>query len=234
MTVSSRSAVTVLMLAPLIAGTSSTGVALFLGLVSAIVLLVSTTVLLVLQRLIAPQSEAVDGAAKSNASLNFPLLMLVLSVTTSLLILVLQRWFYAATLITGIWLPLISANLLLVRQLMAVEGRDSVLKLTMQSLQMGAIIVLAFTGLALCRELLGHGHILGNMHLFTDAIPAHGIEVLPNWPRLKLFEMAPGALLLLAVLLALHRQWQLRHPAPPAGSGTPEPDRRVRVTGKIS
>lgn len=225
---------TLLMLSPLVAGTGSSGTALFLGLVSAGVLCVSTALLYLLQRLMAVRATGTDSAATVSTAMQLPLLMLVLSVTTSLVMLLLQRWFYEASLLTGIWLPLISANLLLVRQLLSVDSSQPIVYCLADAFKLGIVIVLALTGLALCRELLGNGLVLSNMHLFSDAMPAQGIELLPGWPRLKLFEMAPGALLLLALALAARRFWQARYPRPPADSGRPDPDRRVRVTGKIS
>ncbi|HLT63936.1 MAG TPA: Rnf-Nqr domain containing protein [Pseudohongiella sp.] len=223
-----RQSLTVLLLAPLVAASSTSGLALFLGAGSAVVLLAATALLYLLQRFVFDTQADADGSLPG-----FALLMLVLSSVTTLLILLSQRWFYEAYLLTGIWLPLISANLLVVRQLMLVDNTRPFLPTMLDALRTGIMMILALTAFALCRELLTGGRILLNMHLFTD-IPARGIEVFEGWPRLKLFEMAPGALLLLALILAGKRLWQSRHSAPPAPAGAPENSLRVRVTGKIS
>jgi Na+-translocating ferredoxin:NAD+ oxidoreductase RnfE subunit len=225
---------TLLMLAPLITLSASTGVALFSGLTTALVLLVSTALFYVVQRLVlAASQETVPAGTR------LPLVMLVLSVVTSLTVLLAQRWFYEAALLTGIWLPLISANLVVVRQLLTVDYSRPVLQTITETLKLAMLIITALTALALCRELAGNGRVLSNMHLFMDSIPAQGIDVIPGWPRLKLFEMVPGALLLLSLFLAIKRlaakrMWSSRHPQLPAVSGQPDSSLRVRVTGKIS
>lgn len=234
MTADNRQTISLLMLSPLVAGTGSSGTALFLGLGSTIVLLAATAILYLLLPAARDQQATTGSRSTVVTPVNFPMLMLVLSVSTSLLMLALQRWFYEATLLTGLWLPLISANLLIVRQLLTVDGTRPFARTMAQSLKLCVFVVSALIGLALCRELLGSGRILMNMHLFTDTITAQGIAVFPDWPRLKLFEMAPGALLLLALILAGQRVWQSRHPMPRVETSTPDSSRRVRVTGKIT
>ena len=220
---------TLLMLAPLISLSSSTGIALFSGLSTALVLMVSTIVFYLVQRfVVAANSPA------ATVDTRLPSVMLVLSVTTSITVLLAQRWFYEATLLTGIWLPLISANLVVVRQLLMVDYSRPALQTVAETLKLAVVIIAALTGLALCRELAGNGRVLSNMHLFLDNMPAQGFEVIPGWPRLKLFEMAPGALLLLSLFLAGNRMWNARHQKLSAGSGQPDSSLRVRVTGKIS
>ncbi|RKY33300.1 MAG: electron transport complex subunit RsxE [Candidatus Omnitrophota bacterium] len=91
----------------------------------------------------------------------------------------------------GIFVPLIVVNCIIMGRAEAFASRNKVLPSIMDGLGMGVGFTLALSSVALIRELLGNGTLLGH-NILTNFNPA-GIMVL-----------APGALMTLGILIAIN------------------------------
>ncbi|TFH73361.1 hypothetical protein E3V39_09085 [Gammaproteobacteria bacterium LSUCC0112] len=224
----SRLSLIVLSLASLIAASTSSGLALLIGISSWLVLLISSAVISLLR----PWLRKEASLARADSTLTLCFIALLVASVVSLLSLVIQVSRYEAMTLAGIWLPLIASNGLIYMHL--VSAWDASAKVLLCSAWVrGAQFTVVMLLLALVRELLGTGSILTNMHVFFSTFSASGIIVISNYPRLKLFALPTGGLLVLGLSLALIQWMQLRRLVV-AKTVLPSEEKRVRVTGRIS
>lgn len=218
----------VLSLASLIAASTSSGLALLIGMSSWLVLLISSAVICLLR----PWLRKEASLARADSTLTLCFIALLVASVVSLLSLVIQVSRYEAMTLAGIWLPLIASNGLIYMHL--VSEWDASGKVLMRSAWVrGAQFTVILLLLALVRELLGTGSILTNLHVFFSSMSATGVEVIDNYPRLKLFGFPTGGLLVLGLGLAFIQWLRLRRPEV-AKTVLPSEEKRVRVTGRIS
>lgn len=218
----------VLSLASMIAASTSSGLALLIGMSSWLVLLISSAFICLLRPWLRKETSLEHG--DSTLTLCF-IALLVASVVT-LVNFVIQVERYEAMTLAGIWLPLIVSNGLIYMHL--VSAWDASGKVLMRSAWVrGAQFTVVMLLLALVRELLGTGSILTNLHVLFPSFSATGIEVVDNFPRLKLFGFPTGGLLVLGLGLAFIQWLRLSRPVV-AKTVLPAEEKRVRVTGRIS
>jgi len=217
----------VLSLASLVAVSTSTGLALLIGLSSWIVLLVSTLALFA----VAPALRKETLLFDARSVFTMAVVAALLSSIVALLIVILQLFRYEATLHAGIWLPLIASNALIYMHLLGVweqpDGRS-----VKTAFWCGAYYCAALTVLAVLREFLSSGTVLSDLHLLNPAWPETGIVFIRDYPHLKLFSMVCGGLVIAGLLLALINWIRLDQPALP-DKRLPTDEKRVRVTGRI-
>ena len=223
----SVSSLVVLSLASLIAASSSSGLALLIGMSSWAVLLICTAVLCLVAPMLRKEPLLLD--AGSAFTLSFVAALLATIVT--ILNVTLQLLRYEAIVFAGLWLPLIASNALIYMHLLGTWEQADAAAIKV-ALWRGALFCSVLLGLAVMRELLGTGVVLSNLHLLNPAWSESGIVIISDYPRLKLFAMSSGGLLVTAMMLALIN-WIRSQQTPVSDRRTPAEDKRVRVTGRI-
>lgn len=222
-----KSSLIVLSLASLIAASTSSGLALLIGLSSWLVLLICSAVLWLVRPWL--QKEALFARADSALTLTCVALLLACVVTVLSVIIQINR--YEAFTLAGIWLPLIASNALIFMHLLgAWQSKDT--KVLSAAWVCGAQYTAVLLMLAVLRELLGSGTILTNLHVFFPTFPETGITIINNYPRLKLFGFQAGGLLVLGLALAWIKQLRRRN-SQLVMTRLPSDKKRVRVTGQI-
>ncbi len=104
----------------------------------------------------------------------------------------------------GIYIPLIVVNCLILGRAEAFAGKNKVIPSIFDGLGMGLGFTLGLTSISAVREIIGSGTILG-------------YQVLPSsYEPVSIFVMAPGAFLVLAMLIALLNKVRARKPRKPA------------------
>lgn len=215
-----------LSLPSLIAASTSTGLALLTGLSSWAVLLICTGIL----RLVTPVLRRQPLLISAGSAFTLCVVAALLGTVVTLLNLTLQLFRYEATLIAGVWLPLIASNAFIYMHLLGVwERADSSVIST--ALWRGALYCSVLLVLAVVREFLGSGMVFSNLHLLNPEWSEAGVVVI-DYPRLKLFAMPAGGLLVVSMMLALINLIKSQQrPAPDLRR--PAENKRVRVTGRI-
>lgn len=221
------SSVVVLSLASLIAASSSSGLALLIGLSSWAVLLICTAVLCVL----APVLRKEPLLLNAGSAFTLSIVAALLATVVTILSVTLQFFRYEASVITGLWLPLIASNALIYLHLLGTWEQADAAAIK-AALWRGALFCTVLLGLAVLRELLGTGVVLRNLHLLNPAWSEAGIVIISDYPRLKLFAMSSGGLVVTGMMLALFN-WIKSQQTPVPDHRTPAEDKRVRVTGRI-
>lgn len=221
------SSLVVLSLASLIAASSSSGLALLIGLSSWAVLLICTGVLC----LVAPVLRKEPLLLNAGSAFTLSIVAALLATVVTILGVALQLFSYEASVIAGLWLPLIASNALIYLHLLSTWERADRTALK-SALWRGALFCAVLLGLAVIRELLGTGEVLSHLHLLNPAWSQAGIVIISDYPRLKLFTMSSGGLVVTGMILALIN-WIKSQQAPMPDRGTPAEDKRVRVTGRI-
>lgn len=218
----------VLSLASLIAASSSSGLALLIGISSWLVLLISSAFVCLLR----PWLRKETSLERADSTLTLCFIALLVASVVSLLSFVIQVSRYEAMTLAGIWLPLIASNGLIYMHLVSAwdaSGKGLMRSAWVRGAQFTVVVLL----LALVRELLGTGSILTNLHVLFSSFSATGVEIIDNYPRLKLFGFPTGGLLVLGLGLACIQWLRLGRPDV-AQTVLPSEEKRVRVTGRIS
>lgn len=118
---------------------------------------------------------------------------------------ILAAYLYEMSKQLGPYVPLIIVNCLIISRCEACSSKQPLLPSIMDGIGMSLGFALALASIALVREVLGMGSILG-------------IQVLPSaWPGWGILVLPPGAFLTLGMLLGLVNWWTHRkkthHPA---------------------
>lgn len=221
------SSLVVISLASLIAASSSSGMALLIGLSSWAVLVICTAVLC----LMAPVLRKEPLLMSAGSAFTLSIVAALLATVVTILSVTLQLFRYEASVIAGLWVPLIASNALIYLQLLGTWERADAAAIK-AALGRGALFCAVLLGLAVIRELLGNGVVLSHLHLLNPAWSETGIVIISDYPRLKLFAMSSGGLVVTGMMLALIN-WITGQQAPVPDHRTPAQDKRVRVTGRI-
>jgi len=220
------SSLVVISLASLIA-VSSSGMALLIGLSSWAVLVICTAVLC----LMAPVLRKEPLLMSAGSAFTLSIVAALLATVVTILSVTLQLFRYEASVIAGLWVPLIASNALIYLHLLGTWERADAAAIK-AALGRGALFCAVLLGLAVIRELLGNGVVLSHLHLLNPAWSETGIVIISDYPRLKLFAMSSGGLVVTGMMLALIN-WITGQQAPVPDHRTPAQDKRVRVTGRI-
>ena len=125
-----------------------------------------------------------------------PAFIVVIASFVTILQMVMQAWMPGLYSALGIFIPLIVVNCILLGRAEAFASRNGVFLSMCDGLGTGAGFCLALTAIGIVRELLGTGSVFG-LQIYNDSFGA------------LLFVLAPGAFIVLGLLIALFNR--LRH-----------------------
>ena len=189
-------------LCPLLAVTTTAVNGLALGLASAAVVVIASTAMAALNRVLTPAAR-------------LPVALLILTALVTVVDLFTEALFYDLHGLLGIFVPLIVVNSGVLAHAANVASRRSVAFTFLSALATGLGFLLAFIALGALREIVGHGTLLSGVELLggdatrglTLELPVHGmlVAILP-----------PGAFFGLGLLLALRNRLSR---AAPQGQG---------------
>jgi electron transport complex protein RnfE len=192
-------------LCPLLAVTTTVVNGLALGTASAVVLIISSTAMAALKRVLTPGAR-------------LPVALLILAALVTAVDLLTEAVFYDLHGLLGIFVPLIVVNSGLLAHAESVASRRSVAFTFLSALSTGVGFLLAFIALGAFREIVGHGTLLSGIELLAGddyrglalELPVHGtlVAILP-----------PGAFFGLGTLLALRNRFSRPAPQDQSRSG---------------
>ncbi|HEX7237122.1 MAG TPA: electron transport complex subunit RsxE [Gammaproteobacteria bacterium] len=195
-------------LCPLLAVTTTVVNGLALGLASAAVVVIASTILALLRPVLRPAAR-------------LPLALLILAALVTVVDLFMEALFYDLHGLLGIFVPLIVVNSGLLAHAENVASRRSVAFTFVSAVATGLGFLLAFIALGALREIVGHGTLLSGLELLagdgyrgmTLQLPVGGmlVAILP-----------PGAFFGMGLLLALRNRLTATNPSDDrTTSGTP-------------
>jgi electron transport complex protein RnfE len=195
-------------LCPLLAVTTTVVNGLALGVASAIVVIIASTILALLRPVLRPGAR-------------LPLALLILAALVTVVDLFMEAVFYDLHGMLGIFVPLIVVNSGLLAHAENVASRRSVAFTFVSAVATGLGFLLAFIALGALREIVGHGTLLSGIELLagdgyrgmTLQLPVGGmlVAILP-----------PGAFFGMGLLLALRNRLTATKPSDDrTTSGTP-------------
>lgn len=207
-------------LSPLLATTTTTSHGIALGLSTAIVLMLGSLTIKLCQDLFSTHWR-------------FVFYLFVLAVFTTMIDLILRKYFFALHRELGLYTALICCNFALLLHVDTQLHKDAWWQILTPTAMTGAGIVLALAGFAALRELLIYGSLLADWQLLLPVTSATDMTPVTTPPvRIAFAKLAPAAFFLLALLLALRNLLQPQS-APTPDAETVTPVTRARVTGKI-
>ncbi|MDE5661383.1 MAG: electron transport complex subunit E [Muribaculaceae bacterium] len=169
--------VLILGMCPTLGTTSSALTGMSMGLATLLVLICSNTVISMLKHLIPDK-------------VRIPAFIVVIASFVTVVQMVMQAWFPSLYSALGIFIPLIVVNCILLGRAEAFASRNSVWLSACDGVGIGLGFTAALTLTGAVRELLGTGAIFG-MQLYSADFGA------------LLFVLAPGAFIVLGLLIAL-------------------------------
>lgn len=169
--------VLILGMCPTLGTTSSALTGLSMGLATMAVLICSNAAVSAIRNLV-PEKVRI------------PVFITVIASFVTILQMVMQAWAPALYAALGIFIPLIVVNCILLGRAEAFASRNGVLLSAADGLGIGAGFTLALTAIGLVRELLGTGAVFG-------------AQLYPGSYGALLFILAPGAFIVLGMLIAL-------------------------------
>ena len=155
-----------------------------MGVAATFVLVAASLVVSVMRNYIPPQ-------------VRIPCFIVIIATFVTIIDMVLEAFVPALYDALGVFVPLIVANCVILGRLEAFSSKKPVLRSFFDALGAGIGFTVALVLLALVREVLGHGTILGPDP--TSAIHLFG----PNFDAMTLFALPAGAFIALGLLLAL-------------------------------
>lgn len=166
-----------------LAVTSSAVNGLGMGLSTAVVLVLSNTMISLLRRVIP------DGV-------RMPAYIVVIASFVTVVQLLLQAYVPSLYTSLGIFIPLIVVNCIILGRAEAYASKNSVFLSACDGLGMGLGFTFSLTVIGLVRELFGSGTVFG-------------LQVMPDsYEPISILVMAPGAFFVLALLAALQNKWK--------------------------
>lgn len=126
-----------------------------------------------------------------------PAFIVVIASFVTMLQMVMQAWTPALYEALGIFIPLIVVNCILLGRAEAFASRNGVVMSLADGVGIGAGFTLALTAIGLVRELLGTGAVFG-LQIYDSSFGA------------LLFILAPGAFIVLGLLMALFNYFKNR------------------------
>lgn len=209
-----------LALCPLLVMSSSLAKALGLGLITLVILLLSSLLIALLRPAI-------------SASFRLVFYVFISGSLVSIAQLLMQAFAPQWAKLLGIFLPLIAVNGLLLMQ--AEYNAERAAKTSViHSLFAGLGFLLLLMLMGFIRELLGTGQLFADMHhLFGPQATAWQITIWKNHPGFLSLGLAPGAFIVFALLLAAKNVFDSKTTKHDATKVDTE-SRRIRVTGRLA
>ncbi|MCM1033337.1 MAG: electron transport complex subunit E [Odoribacter sp.] len=169
--------VLILGMCPTLGTTSSAITGLSMGVATMVVLACSNIVVSACRKLI---PDAV----------RIPAFILIISTFVTVIQLIMQAWLPSLDATLGIFIPLIVVNCILLGRAESFASRNTVSDSLFDGLGIGAGFTCALTVIGTIRELLGTGSIFG-------------IDIFPSEFGSLIFVLAPGAFIVLGLIIAL-------------------------------
>ena len=169
--------VLILGMCPTLGTTSSAITGLSMGMATMVVLACSNVVVSACRKLI---PDAV----------RIPAFILIISTFVTVIQLIMQAWLPSLDATLGIFIPLIVVNCILLGRAESFASRNTVSDSLFDGLGIGAGFTCALTVIGTIRELLGTGSIFG-------------IDIFPSEFGSLMFVLAPGAFIVLGLIIAL-------------------------------
>lgn len=179
-------------LCPLLAVTTTVVTGLALGIASAAVMLISSTTIAALRRVLSPRAR-------------LPLAMLILAALVTVVDLLTQAVLYDLHGALGLFIPLIVVNTGLLAHAQGVAGTRSAAFTFVSALATGLGYLLAFIAIGALREIFGHGTLLGGIEMLAGEGYRDLVFTLPVGGML-VATLPPGAFFAMGVLLALRNR----------------------------
>ncbi len=176
--------VLILGMCPTLAVTTSAVNGLGMGLTTTVVLIMSNFLISLLRKIIP------DGV-------RIPAFIVIIATFVTVIQLLLEGYLPSLYEALGIYIPLIVVNCIILGRAEAYASKNNVLLSAFDGLGMGLGFTLGLTLIGIVRELLGAGTVFG-----AQVMPA-------SYEPLTIFIMAPGAFLVLALLIAIQNKIKL-------------------------
>jgi electron transport complex protein RnfE len=179
-----------------LAVTTSTANGIGMGLAMTFVLLMSELVISIFRKLIPD-------------SIRIPVFIIIIAAFTTVIDYVLKAWFPDLSKAMGVFIPLIVVNCIIMGRVEGFASKQPVSDVIFDALGMGLGFTWVLTGIALLRELLGGGTILG-------------FQVLPaSYQPILFFVLPPGGFFVFSLFIALNLfiKSRLKDPAARTGCG---------------
>ncbi len=178
-------------LCPLLAITSSLVNAIGLGLATTLTLVVSSSIVSLIRKLVRPE-------------VRIPVFVLVIASTVTVIQLAMNAYFHELYLILGIFIALIVTNCSIIGRAEAFASKHSLLPALIDALTMGIGFTLVLMALGGMREILGQGTLFANAHLmFGEGARGLTLTIIEDYRGFLLAILPPGAFIGLGLLIAL-------------------------------
>lgn len=176
-------------LCPVLAVSTSITNAIGMGAATTFVLLSSNTIVSLL--IISLKKLLSEEGQKSINKIRIPMFIVVIASFVTIVEMVMAAYFPALSESLGIFIPLIVVNCVILGRAEGFASKNSIIPSIVDALGMGIGFTLALTAIALLRELLGSGELLGQTIFGGDFKPVL-LMILP-----------PGAFLVIGIYLGL-------------------------------
>lgn len=196
-----------LALCPVMAVTTSGTNGLGMGLATTAVLITSNMLVAAIRNLVSPQ-------------VRIPIFVVLIASLVTLVDLVLNAWLHELYKVLGLFIALIVVNCAILGRAEAFASKNTVVAAAIDGVAMGLGLTFALTLIGLIRELLGSGTLFAQASLLLGpSFRFLETTVVANYGGFLLMLLPPGGFLVLGLLLAAKRAWELRSQARPAAAG---------------
>jgi electron transport complex protein RnfE len=178
-------------LCPLLAITSSLVNAIGLGLATTLTLVVSSSTVSLIRKLVRPE-------------VRIPVFVLVIASTVTVIELAMNAYFHELYKILGIFIALIVTNCSIIGRAEAFASKQPLLPALVDALTMGIGFTLVLMALGGMREVFGQGTLFANAHLmFGEGARGLTLTIIEDYRGFLLAILPPGAFIGLGLLIAL-------------------------------
>ena len=190
-----------LALCPLLAVTGTATNGLGMGLATTAVLIASGFLIALMRRLIEPE-------------IRIPAFVLIIAILVTIVDLAINAWLHDLYKVLGLFIPLIVTNCVILGRAESFASKARVLPAMFDGLTMGIGFTLALVVVGAIREILGSGTLFANASLLLgEHFRVLETTVIPAYKGVLLLILPPGGFIVLALLLATRRAFELRRRA---------------------
>ncbi|QGU33201.1 electron transport complex subunit E [Thermochromatium tepidum] len=190
-----------LALCPTMAVTTTGTNGLGLGLATTAVLIGSNVAVSAIRHLVSPQ-------------VRIPIFIVLIATLVTLMDLALNAWLHDLYQVLGLFIALIVANCAILGRAESFASKSSLGAAALDGLAMGLGFTWALTLIGLIRELLGSGTLFAQASLLLgQGFAVLETRVWPDFEGVLLMILPPGGFLVVGLLLAARRAWELKQAA---------------------
>ena len=143
--------------------------------------------------------------------LRLVIILFVSATLVTVLNLGMQIWFYELSLALGMYMPLIAINCLVLSSAEEFSLRNNITQSFLNSLRLGSGLVVLLLIVGVLREISGFGSVLQQADLlFGESASSWKIELLNGELKFAVFKLAPGAFIILGLVLAFKNFMETR------------------------